>query len=159
MQEILHEDNERYGLARPSVGGAGTSVARVASMTSNKKLVTTGIPATIHRTIDRLKISDEWRTRLRLVAAVAIKMGPRVLRVGASIIRAVVRVAREYPNTATVAVVGAVLTLAASTIPLLGTVLGPIVAGISMITTAISFCVEFMRKQFASLALPQPMRP
>ncbi|BAZ94201.1 permease [Thiohalobacter thiocyanaticus] len=86
----------------------------------------------IKKQIDNLDISADAKSLLYAFSSATIKAGEYIVKIGRKIIDYVCRILDEFPNTSFGMVFGAIAGFLVSSIPLLGVVLGPLVAPILM---------------------------
>ena len=86
----------------------------------------------LQRQIDNLSLSADAKAQVSSIAAVTTKIGEFVLQVGRKIVEILLEVMRLIPNTTLGIAAALVVFLLASTIPVLGVVLGPLLGVITL---------------------------
>ena len=87
----------------------------------------------MHRWIDNLEVSADAKAIISSVMDATLKIGEFVVRIGKKIVEILFETMRRYPNTMCGIALSAILALAASTIPVLGTILAPLGAAIMLV--------------------------
>ena len=96
----------------------------------------------IHRQIDNLDISADWKQKLHAATRITIKAGQTVIWIGRKILEQVMILLRSFPNTSFGLIFGAVVGFLVSTIPVVGFVLGPLVATILMLVGGVHGLIQ-----------------
>ncbi len=105
----------------------------------------------VRRVVDSLHLTAEWKARLDKLVRLAVRLGGRVVRVGMRILEVILETMKQYPMTSAALIVGGVLTLLAAHVPVLGLLLAPLVATITVATSTLTFAAEQalrIREQF-----------
>ncbi len=87
-------------------------------------------PGELKAKIDNLAISADAKALLFQVATKVIRVGETVIKIGQKILENVLEIVKAYPNTSFGVVFGAIAGTLVSSIPVVGWVLGPLVAPI-----------------------------
>jgi hypothetical protein len=106
--------------------------------------------------IDSLNIEAANKDRLKQVLKLTKKIGERVVEVGKKIIEIIVWALKKYPRTAVTAFIGAILTLVALHIPVIGVLLGPIIGTMALGATALVFTDESIKNHILTTFSPLP---
>jgi len=97
-------------------------------MKHNDQLDPLWLPEKYEKMIDDLNIDAKYKNMLKQVLACTIKIGQRIVEVGKKIIEIIIWALKKHPDAVAKAVIGALLALLAAHIPIIGVVLGPIIA-------------------------------
>lgn len=114
--------------------------------------------------IDNLSISADAKVLLFQIATKVIRVGESVINIGQKVLESVLEIIRTYPNTSFGIVFGAVAGTLVSSIPVIGWVLGPLVAPILMLLgISAGAYLDFKNKAVetrikSSLTLYDPLR-
>ena len=82
--------------------------------------------------LDNIELSADAKALLSDLKAATIKVGQQIVRVGKRIIEIVLAIVKQNPNLAFGAILGMLLGLLVSTIPILGALLGALVTPIAI---------------------------
>jgi len=104
--------------------------------------------------IDSLDISGKMKHRLKRVARSVVETSKGVIEVGKKIIEAIIAASRKYPNTTASLIVGSMLSLLASHIPLVGWMLSSLFMGVTLCVTVVVFVGETFKLNILEMFSP-----
>lgn len=109
----------------------------------------------VRRVVDSLDLKAEWKIRLDKLVRLTVRVGGRVVRIGMRILEVILETMKKYPMTSAALIVGGVLTLLAAHVPVLGLLLAPLVAAVTVATATFTFAAEQalrIKEQFRAFA-------
>ena len=106
------------------------------------------------KVIASLNIGADYKNWLKQILRYIKKIGERIVEFGKKIIEIIVWALKRFPRTVATGVVGAVLTLIASHIPLVGPLLAPFFAAMTIVVAGAVFIDEALRNHIFNTFSP-----
>ncbi len=103
------------------------------------------IDTQLDRLLDNIKLSADAKALLSDLKTITITVGTQIVRIGKRILEIVLAIVKQHPNVVFGAVLGMLVGLLISAIPLLGALLGSLVTPIAIAFGLISGYVEDLR--------------
>jgi len=104
--------------------------------------------------IDSLNIDAKWKGRIKDILYQTILVGKRVIEIGKKIVEAILAALKKYPKVVPAMIVGSLLAMLASHIPILGWLLAPVIMGLTIMVSFSLFLSEAFQKAVLNMFSP-----